>query len=111
MGRPDAGTLNPDPLGAGSGAPGPDRVGPVLTAGETGLAMIEAMRLVNRDLQVLDRGSYLRVSAPGLCKLNRTEVERRLGRRFRLPADLEAVMPSFLGRFRVDEEEASWESP
>ena len=111
MGRPDAGTLNPDPAGIEAAAPGSARVGPVLTAGETASAMIETMTLLNRDLQVQDRGSYLRVLAPGRCTLNRAAVEHRLGRPFRLPADLEAVMPSFLGRFRVDEEEASWEAP
>jgi hypothetical protein len=82
----------------------------VLSAGEASLAVVEAMRALNRDLTVLDRGSYWRVTAPIQCRVTRDAVERKLGRPFRLPGDLEAMMPSFLGRFRVNEEEASWES-
>lgn len=84
------------------------RMGPVLSAGEASLAVVEAMKELNRDLTVMDRGSYLRVAAPPSCRLTRAAVERRVGRAFRLPGDLEAVMPSFLGRFRVNEDEASW---
>jgi toluene monooxygenase system protein D len=95
---------------AGPGS-SPYGVGPVLSAGEASHAVLEAMKSLNRDLTVLDRGSYWRVTAPGGCRLTREAVEKRLGRAFKLPSDLEAVMPSFTGRFRVDEEEARWESP
>lgn len=91
---------------------GPDRgrrAGPVLSAGEASQAILEALRELNGDVVVQDRGSYWRVSSPGLCRLTREAVERRLGRPFRMPGDLEAVMPSFVGRFQVDEDEASWE--
>jgi toluene monooxygenase system ferredoxin subunit len=84
------------------------RVGPVLTAGGATQAIIAAMRRLNPDLEVTDRGSYLRVHAAGCCRLTRAAVERELGGAFRLPGDLEQVMTSFRGRFAVSEEEASW---
>lgn len=92
-----------------SGKPG-EGVGPVLIAGDVSRAVVEALRESNPGLDAIDRGSYVRVRAPGGCRLQRSAVERRLGRPFRLPADLEAVMPSFTGRFRVGEEEAAWEA-
>ena len=35
-------------------------------------------------------------------------IESALSRSFRLPGDLEQVMPSFRGRFQVSEDQASW---
>jgi toluene monooxygenase system protein D len=84
------------------------RVGPVLEAGEGTLAIIAAIRQQNRDVVVHDRGSYLRVLVPGRCVVTRQAVERALGRPFRLPGDLELLMPSFKGVFSVSEEEAVW---
>ena len=84
-------------------------VGPVLESGDVALALLAALRERNAGLQVLDRGAYLRVSVPGRCVLRREDVERSLGRPFRLPGDLEMVMPSFAGRIRVDDDEVVWE--
>ncbi len=109
MGGHDPRAVTPGTAEPGSGEPA--GAGPVLIAGEAALAVIESMRTLNDGLQVFDRGSYLRVSAPGGCRLTRVAVERKLGRPFRLPGDLEALMPSFRGRFRVDETEARWEIP
>jgi len=92
-----------------SATPGPeDFVGPVLTAGEASGAVIDAIRSLNPDALVRDRGSYLRVQVPRRCVVTRTAIERALGRPFRLPGDLESLMPAFQGRFRVSEEEATW---
>jgi len=88
-----------------------DAVGPVLRAEPAARAVIEAIRERNRDVSVLDRGSYWRVRAPGRCEVERAAVEKRLGTRFRFPGDLEAVMASFAGRFTIDEERACWEAP
>jgi hypothetical protein len=96
--------------GSSAGAWAPGGAGPVLSAGEASHAVLEAMKTLNPHLAVIDRGSYWRVSAPGGCRLTRAAVEKRLGRAFRLPGDLEAMMPSFTGRFRVDEDEARWEA-
>lgn len=85
-----------------------DRVGPVLEAGETARAVVAAVRQLNGDVVVLDRGSYLRVLVPGRCVVTREAIEQALGRPFRLPGDLEMVMPSFKGLLRMGNEEAVW---
>lgn len=84
-------------------------VGPVLEASELGRAVLEAIRADNADVVVRDRGSYLRVLVPGRCVVRRAAIERVLGRPFRLPGDLEMVMPSFSGRLTVTEDEVSWD--
>ena len=86
------------------------RVGPVLEASDTAVAVIAALREVNADVVVTDRGAYLRATAPGRCVLRRDVVERQLGRAFALPGDLERVMPSFVGDLSIDEDEAIWSS-
>ncbi len=87
-----------------------DGVGPVLEAGDTAQAVIRAIRESNRSVDVRDRGAYLRVSVAGRCLLERAVVERILGRAFRLPGDLERIMPAFSGRFRVGDDQAVWEA-
>lgn len=84
-------------------------VGPVLMAGPLTEAILEAIRGANRDVRVIDRGSYLRVLCPDRCTLSRAAVEAALRGRFVLPGDLELVMSSFKGHFHVDEEQACWE--
>jgi hypothetical protein len=84
------------------------RVGPVLTAGAVADAVIVAIRDLNPEVELVDRGSYVRVMVRGRCVVTREAVERHLGRRFTLPGDLERIMPSFAGRFSVSAEEAVW---
>ncbi|HKA15628.1 MAG TPA: MmoB/DmpM family protein [Myxococcota bacterium] len=84
------------------------RAGPDLVAGAVGLAVIDALREDNPALEVHDWGAYLRVSAPARCVLRRATVERRLGEPFRLPGDLERIMPSCRGRISITEDEAVW---
>jgi hypothetical protein len=88
----------------------PVKVGPVLLPSELGLAVLSAIRAQNLDVLVHDRGSYLRVVAPGRCSVTRQAIETALGRPVRLPADLELCMPSFKGRLRVDAERVVWEA-
>jgi hypothetical protein len=71
-------------------------------------AIVAAIRRAHPDAMVTDRGSYLRVSVPGECRLSRVAVEQETGRPFHLPIDLEQVMTSFEGHFSVDEDEARW---
>jgi toluene monooxygenase system protein D len=85
------------------------RAGPILEAGDVADALVAAIREENEDVAVDDRGAYVRVSAPRVCRVSRAAVERKLGRAFRLPGDLERVMPSFQGRLKVGEDGASWE--
>jgi toluene monooxygenase system ferredoxin subunit len=97
---------------AAAGPPAPrvlDDVGPVLQSGPVGEAVVAAIRALNADARVLDRGAYLRVLCPGRCVVTRAAIEEQTGATFRLPRDLELVMSSFKGRFAVSESEARWE--
>jgi hypothetical protein len=83
-------------------------VGPVLRNNALGQAIVRALRQQNPDIEVLDRGAYLRVLAPGHCELKSALVREQTGAPFELPQDLESVMPSFEGRLRIEGESASW---
>jgi toluene monooxygenase system ferredoxin subunit len=86
-----------------------ERVGPVLEAGPAADAVVAAIRFLNEDVQVLDRGAYLRVLVPGACLVTRAAIEAELRTPFRFPGDLERVMPSFKGKLTVTEDEARWQ--
>jgi hypothetical protein len=83
-------------------------VGPVLEASPTGRAVLLAIEDSNSDVSVEDRAAYLRVQVRGRCVVTRGAIELRLGRPFRLPMDLEAIMPAFEGILLVDEDRAEW---
>jgi hypothetical protein len=83
-------------------------VGPVLEASATGRAVLLAIEDLNGDVNVQDRAAYMRVQVHGRCVVTRAAIENRLGRPFRLPMDLEAVMPAFSGVLLVDEDRAEW---
>ena len=85
-----------------------DTVGPILQSGEVASALLVAIRELNPGTLVRHRGSYYRVLSPGRCVLTREAAERSLGHSFRLPGDLEAVMPSFKGTLSMTSEEAVW---
>jgi hypothetical protein len=86
-----------------------DLVGPVLRAGPPTDAVIAAIQRLNGEVQVIDRGAYLRVLVPQRCEVTRAAIEAALARPFRLPGDLEAVMVSFRGRLQMDETAAVWQ--
>ena len=86
-----------------------DAVGPVLESGEAAGAVIAAIREAHPQAQVIDRGAYLRVLVPGRCTVTRASIERHARGPFRLPSDLEKIMPSFKGRLTLSEDEARWE--
>jgi toluene monooxygenase system protein D len=85
-------------------------VGPVLLPSDVGLAVLSAIQATNLDVQVQDRGAYLRVLTERRCVVTRQSIEAALGRPVRLPSDLESCMPSFKGTLRVDAERAVWEA-
>lgn len=85
-----------------------ETVGPVLENGPAGDAVIAAIRKLNENVTLEDRGSYVRVLVPRRCVVTREAIEAATGQPFALPGDLEAVMPSFKGRFLVNEEQATW---
>jgi len=87
-----------------------DWVGPVLQAGPVASAVIAAIRELNAAVEVVDRGSYLRVLCAGRCRLTRAVLERHRGAPFTLPADLEAIMSSFKGRLSMSEDEVCWDA-
>ena len=88
----------------------PDEVGPVLLAGPVSEAIVAAIRTHNAGVRVSHRGSYLRVAVANRCEVRAQDVAELLGEPFRIPQDLERVMPSFRGRLRLTEELAAWEA-
>jgi toluene monooxygenase system protein D len=87
-----------------------DTVGPVLARGPLTDAVVAAIRALNPQVEIRERGAYLRVLAPRRCRVTREEIERQAMREFRFPRDLEALMPSFKGAMHMSEEEAVWET-
>ncbi|MFZ5893447.1 MAG: MmoB/DmpM family protein [Myxococcota bacterium] len=85
------------------------RVGPILIPSAASEAVIAAIRDRHDDVRVEDQGGYLRVSCPAPCRVSASEIEARLGSAFRLPSDLEAIMPSFQGKLVLSDSEVSWQ--
>jgi len=71
-------------------------------------AIVLAIKELNRDVRVQDRGAYLRVSVPHQCSLTRSLTEEYLGRSLIFPRDLELVMLSFRGKLSISEDAATW---
>ena len=86
-----------------------DRVGPVLQAGTIGNAVVAAIRDLNHDVLVLDRGAYVRVLVPQRCIVTREAIEEHLGRSFRFPGELETIMSAFKGALQLTQDEAVWQ--
>jgi hypothetical protein len=85
-----------------------DTVGPVLTPSELTSAVVAAICEAHPNAQVVQRGGYVRVLVPLLCRVSRDAIERYAGAAISLPVDLEQVMPSFKGQLRLSSEEVSW---
>ena len=86
-------------------------VGPVIQASEMGKAIAESIAELNPGVTIVDRGSYLRVLAPGRCTLSKKALEQRMGSTFRLPIDLEVVMASYRGKMKISEDSVEWLEP
>ena len=84
-------------------------VGPVLTKGRRADAVVAAIRELNAETEVVDRGAYLRVYVPFCCTVTRQAIEKHAGEAFLFPTDLEMIMPSFKGRLALTEEVAVWD--
>lgn len=85
-----------------------DRVGPVLQSGPIANAIIAAIKDLNQNVMVLDRGAYVRVLVPRCCVVTRTAIEKHLGRPFRFPGELETVMSAFKGSLQLNQDDAAW---
>ena len=85
-------------------------VGPILTKGDLGDALMLAILELNPGVKIEDRGAYYRVENSGSCRLTKTCAEKHAKRSVTFPRDLEAVMPSFTGLLQVDDEKVYWSS-
>ena len=85
-----------------------DRVGPVLQSGTITNAIIAAIKYLNEDVMIVDRGAYVRVLVPQCCIVTRSAIEKHLGRSFRFPGELETVMSAFKGSLQLNQDDASW---
>ncbi len=80
-------------------------VGPVLRSGELAEAVIEAIRLDNpgKEIDVLDRHAYLRVSVERECIVRRSTLEQCLGRAIGMQ-QIEPILGSFSGQIETTED-------
>lgn len=85
-----------------------DRVGPVLQSGPVANAIVAAIKDLNQDVMIVDRGAYLRVLVPQCCVVTRSAIEKHLGRSFRFPGELETVMSAFKGSLQLNQDDAAW---
>jgi hypothetical protein len=85
-----------------------DRVGPVLQSGTVANAIIAAIKDLNQDVLIVDRGAYVRVLVPQSCVVTRSAIEKHLGRSFRFPGELETVMSAFKGSLQLNQDDAVW---
>ncbi len=85
-----------------------DRVGPVLQSGSVANAIVAAIKDLNQDVLVVDRGAYVRVLVPQCCVVTRSAIEKHLGRPFRFPGELEIVMSAFKGSLQLNQDDAAW---
>ena len=86
-----------------------DHVVPVLQNGVLADAIVSAIRDLNSDVLVMDRGAYLRVLVPRRCVVTRNAIEKHLGRPVRFPGELETVMAAFKGALQLSQDEAVWQ--
>lgn len=87
-----------------------DAVGPVLRATDDVDGLIAAIHADNpgQDIEVVDRGAYVRVQARRRLRLTRTSVERELGRPFAM-RELEPMLAAFAGRIETTSDAVTWE--
>lgn len=60
-----------------------------------------------RDIEVLDRGSYVRIHASDHLRVTAESLKRHLGDGFEIRS-LEAIMSSFSGRIRTSSDAVEW---
>jgi hypothetical protein len=84
-------------------------VGPVLTTGPLADVIIEILQAAYPDLQLVDRGAYVRVMVPERCVLSIAAVKNIVGNEFTLPRDLEVILCAKQGNMRITEDAVIWE--
>lgn len=88
-----------------------DAVGPTLRMGDHVEDVIAAIQDDNpgRDIEVIDRGSYVRIQTPTRMQLTLETLREYLGPDYEL-ALFSSMMPSFAGRIVTSSDELVWES-
>lgn len=86
-----------------------DAVGPVLRMCDEVELVIQAIVEDNpsREIEVIDRGAYVRVQTPAFMRVTLSSLQRRLGPSFEM-RQLEAMLSAFAGRIVTGTEEMSW---
>lgn len=84
-------------------------VGPVLRMSDDIDAIVAAIMDDNpgKEISVVDRGAYTRISGEGELRVTRESIQRHLGRDFEM-RQLEGLMSAFAGRIDVTSEEVWW---
>lgn len=85
-------------------------VGPVLRMVDEVDAVVRAIVEDNPDseIQLIDRGAYIRVQAEWCLRVSRVSIERHIGRPFQM-RELEQLLASFAGRISTTSEEVIWQ--
>ena len=84
-------------------------VGPVLCMSEGIEAIIAAIEEDNpgTEIEVIDRGAYVRIQAQQRMKVTRASIERHMGRPFEM-RQLEPMMSAFAGRIETTSDAILW---
>lgn len=84
-------------------------VGPILRMSDEVDAVIEAIRDDNpdREIEVIDRGAYVRVQADGYLVVTEESLQRHLGSDFRIRS-LEVMLTAFAGRIKTASDQIEW---
>jgi toluene monooxygenase system protein D len=84
-------------------------VGPVLRMVDEVDAVVRAIVEDNpdREIELIDRGAYIRVQAEGCLRVSRESIERQIGRPYQM-RELEQILASFAGRIVMSSEEVIW---
>jgi toluene monooxygenase system protein D len=84
-------------------------VGPVLRMSEGIEAIIAAIEEDNpgTEIEIIDRGAYVRIQAQQRMKVTRASIERHIGRQFEM-RQLEPMMSAFAGRIETTSDAILW---
>ena len=84
-------------------------VGPILRMSEDVDAIIAAIEEDNpgTEIEVIDRGAYVRIQAQQRMKVTRASIERHIGRPFEM-RQFEPMMSAFAGRIETTSDAILW---
>jgi toluene monooxygenase system protein D len=84
-------------------------VGPILRMSDEVENVVDAIRDDNpdREIEVIDRGAYVRVQADDYLLVTEESLQRHLGTDFRIRS-LEAMLTAFAGRIDTKSDRIEW---